>query len=73
MFEWANDAMFLEWMLAYMQVYDGVLDGRMIPMELWRETFTQDYRGATASWSAIKHRYRPEFVQFVEEQVINPK
>jgi hypothetical protein len=58
-------------MLIYMQVREGLLDGSAIPLAAWREQFELPYRRMRESWIGSEHRYAPEFVQFVEQNIIS--
>ena len=69
--DWENHTAFIDWMLVYMQVADGILDEETIPLALWREGFHAIYPRMAESWSANKHRYRPQFVEWMERNVVN--
>jgi len=69
--DWENHSVFIDWMLIYMQVHDGLLDEETIPVSLWRDAFSGMYPRMADSWSAHKQTYRPEFVQWMEENIVN--
>ena len=65
-----NGLSFVDWMFVYMQVRDGLLDETAIPLDAWREQFELPYRRMRESWVGSEHRYAPEFVQFVRENIL---
>ena len=69
--DWENHSVFIDWMLIYMQVNDGMLDEEAIPIPLWRSAFHEIYPRMADSWSANKQMYRSEFVQWMEQNVVN--
>jgi len=69
--DWENHAVFVDWMLIYMQVHDGILDEETIPISLWRDGFNEAFPLMPESWSARKQTYRPDFVEYMEENVVN--
>jgi len=69
--DWENHAVMIDWMLVYEQVQDGVLDEEAIPVGLWRIAFNEMWPRMSESWTANKLRYSPEFVQWMEVEIIN--
>ena len=69
--DWENHSVMIDWMLVYMQVQDGILDEETIPVELWRIAFNEIWPRMSESWIHNKPRYAPEFVQWMEENVVN--
>jgi len=68
--DWENHALLIDWMLVYMQVHDDLLDEATIPIELWRISLHEGlWPGLEEYWSNNKRQYRPEFVQWMDENV----
>lgn len=66
-----EDVRSFDWMFTYMQVQDGLLDEDAIPLGQWREAFRLPYRRMAESWVGTEHRYTPEFVRFMNEQIVD--
>ena len=69
--DWENHALLVDFMVVYMRVHDGLLDEDTIPLELWRLSYRDIWPGLPEFWSRSKQRYRPEFVQWFERNVVN--
>ena len=68
--DWENHALLIDWMLVYMQVHDDLLDEATIQIELWRISLHEGlWPGLEEYWSNNKRQYRPEFVQWMDENV----
>ena len=70
--EESNRSLFVNMMLAYMQVSDGVLAEEAIPIILWRNAIHEYYPGAAESWPSFKQNLPPEFVQWMQDEIIEP-
>ena len=68
--DWENHSVMIDWMLVYMQVHDGILEEETIPVELWRIAFRDIWPRMSESWVMNKRRYTPEFVEWMEENIV---
>jgi hypothetical protein len=61
----------LNWQFVYIEYVNGLLDREEILDSAWRETFNNT-PGFRQHWSRSKDSsFRPDFVQFLEENIVN--
>ncbi len=69
-----NQAMLVDWWLAYRQVRDGALSENSMPVTLWRSVF-QDYPRTNESWAEFKSSFplETEYIQWFEANIVNER
>ena len=67
-----NRAIFTDLSLIYHQVQDGLLGQDAIPIALWRDAFHRNFPRIAETWSLHKRTHAPDFVQWYEENIIEP-
>ena len=63
-------SMFVSWEAEYREFREGMYDRSDLPVEGYREAFTY-MPGLLDAWNGNKHVRDPDFVQFMEENVVN--
>ena len=65
-------SMFVNWEAEYREYEEGMYGLEELPVEGYREAFTY-MPGLLNAWQRNKHVRDPDFVQFVEENVVNER
>jgi hypothetical protein len=66
-----NGAIFVDRLLIYQQVQDGLLRPEEIPVETWRNAL-QEFPRMREAWAYHKRNFPPGFVQWYEENIFQP-
>ena len=65
-------AVLLDWEFWYEDFSDNILNEEEVRPGGWRTLFHEVLPGMEATWEEVKPSSNPEFVTFMEENIVNP-
>ncbi len=71
--ELENGAVITDWRIIYQEYQMGALEESTLNIVGWRNAFHVGRPGMPEFWSAKKQLYPPDFVQWMEENVVNER
>jgi len=67
------EGILVRWDYVYGEFQEGLLDEENVPVELWRRTYSDTPRFAKFWQERGNYSFRPDFVQYMEENVLNER
>jgi len=67
---WYYDLLFASMDYDYQQYRDGLVDESALPIRDWIAALNSEDHGLLSFWGANKDSYSPEFVRFIDEEII---